>query len=112
MVGAPRGGANRAGEVFILESFTPSDKGKEKLVVRQKLSGNQMGEFFGGCLASVDLNGDGLEVGHYISILLLYYYIITILEDLVVGSPLATYEEVRKKRSASKGKYLKVSLNN
>ena len=93
VIGAPRGGANRAGEVLILESFTPTDKGKEKLVVRQKLSGNQMGEFFGGCLASVDLNGDGLE-------------------DLVVGSPLATYEEVRKKRSASKGKYLKVSINN
>ena len=48
-----------------------------------------MGEFFGGAVASVDLNGDGLD-------------------DLVVGSPLATGELVRRKRSA--GKYLKVKI--
>ena len=49
-----------------------------------------MGEFFGGAVASVDLNGDGLD-------------------DLVVGSPLATGEKVRRKRAT--GKYLKVNKN-
>ena len=48
-----------------------------------------MGEFFGGAVASVDLNGDGLD-------------------DLVVGSPLATGELVRRKRSV--GKYIKVKI--
>lgn len=73
-----------------METFSPSDKGKQNLVVRQKISGSQLGEFFGGCLTSVDLNGDGLD-------------------DLVVGSPLATFEEVRRKRSSTSGKYLKVN---
>ena len=74
---------------MILESFSASEGGRHKLSVLQRVSGDQLGEFFGGSVASVDLDGDGLS-------------------DLVVGSPLATYEEVSRKRSASAGKYLKV----
>ena len=37
--------------------------------------GSQLGEYFGASLVSADLNGDGLD-------------------DLLVGSPLATFEEV------------------
>ena len=90
IIGAPRGGPSRAGQVYIIDSVSPSGKNKGKTDFLQKLSGDQMGEFFGGAVASLDLNGDGLD-------------------DLVVGSPLATTELVRRKRST--GKYLKVSHN-
>ena len=87
IIGAPRGGPSRAGQVYITDSVSQEENDGETDFL-QKLSGDQMGEFFGGSLASVDLNGDGLD-------------------DLVVGSPLATSELVRRKRSA--GKYLKVN---
>ena len=89
IIGAPRGGPSRAGQVYIIDSVSPGDGNNGKTDFLQKLSGDQMGEFFGGSLASLDLNGDGLD-------------------DLVVGSPLATAELVRRKRSA--GKYIKVKI--
>ena len=88
IIGAPRGGPSRAGQVYIIDSVSQREENDGETDFLQKLSGDQMGEFFGGSLASVDLNGDGLD-------------------DLVVGSPLATSELVRRKRSA--GKYLKVN---
>ena len=87
----------RTGEVFIVEKFFESQNGNsadKKMKLIQRLSGvkivvfnnhkysfplgSQLGEFFGASLVSADLNGDGLD-------------------DLLVGSPLATFEEVFEK---------------
>ena len=89
IIGAPRGGSSRAGQVYIIVKNNENRGGGGKTDFIEKVAGDQMGEFFGGAVASVDLNGDGLD-------------------DLVVGSPLATGELVRRKRSA--GKYIKVKI--
>ena len=71
IVGAPRAGLKRAGEVYIIEPLLIRKDNKNAIKVVQTLSGSQLGEYFGASFASVDLDGDGLD-------------------DLVVGSPLST----------------------
>eukprot|EP00092_Neocalanus_flemingeri_P028826 GFUD01031298.1.p1 GENE.GFUD01031298.1~~GFUD01031298.1.p1 ORF type:complete len:351 (+),score=65.24 GFUD01031298.1:148-1200(+) len=93
VLGSPRAGIVRTGEVFIVEKFFENQNGNsadKKMKLIQRLTGTQLGEFFGAALVSADLNGDGLD-------------------DLLVGSPLATFEEARKKRSATR--YAKVFLH-
>ena len=50
---------------------------QKEMELIQKLSGTQLGEYFGAAIVSADLNGDGLD-------------------DLIVGSPLSTFEAVEK----------------
>ena len=90
IVGAPRAGQRRGGEVYIVDPF-PLDTAttrKHRVGVLDTVSGRQLGEYFGAAVVAADLDGDGVQ-------------------DLVVGSPLATHQEVRQKRAA--GKYVKVS---
>ena len=61
---------------------------QQRVGVLDTVSGRQLGEYFGAAVVAADLDGDGLQ-------------------DLVVGSPLATHQEVRQKRDT--GKYVKVS---
>merc|ERR1719357_387472 len=78
--GSPRAGQFRTGQVFLIEPFLGEEQKEMKLI--QRLSGLQLGEYFGAAIVAVDLDGNGLD-------------------DLVVGSPLATFEEARKKRSTT-----------
>ena len=90
IVGAPRAGQRRGGEVYIVDPF-PLDTAttrQQRVGVLDTVSGRQLGEYFGAAVVAADLDGDGLQ-------------------DLVVGSPLATHQEVRQKRDT--GKYVKVS---
>ena len=89
-MGAPRAGQRRGGEVYIVDPF-PLDTAttrQQRVGVLDTVSGRQLGEYFGAAVVAADLDGDGLQ-------------------DLVVGSPLATHQEVRQKRDT--GKYVKVS---
>ena len=89
-MGAPRAGQRRGGEVYIVDPFpldTATTK-KQRVGVLDTVSGRQLGEYFGAAVVAADLDGDGVQ-------------------DLVVGSPLATHQEVRQKRAT--GKYVKVS---
>ena len=90
IVGAPRAGQRRGGEVYIVDPF-PLDTAttrQQRVGVLDTVSGRQLGEYFGAAVVAADLDGDGVQ-------------------DLVVGSPLATHQEVRQKRDT--GKYVKVS---
>ena len=71
IVGAPRAGTKREGEVYIIKKFPLNDNKKQNIKILQTLSGTQLGEYFGASFAAVDIDGDGLD-------------------DLVVGSPLST----------------------
>ena len=41
------------------ERFSTSYSAKRQLILEQTLSGEQFGSYFGGSLATADLNGDG-----------------------------------------------------
>ena len=84
VVGAPRAGNKRTGEVLIIKGFE-TDWNQVNLL--QTISGHQLGEYFGAAVTTVDLDNDGLD-------------------ELIVGSPLTTNEKLRVKRSS--GKYIKV----
>ena len=75
IVGSPRAGGKRAGEVHLIKPFPLNSNKSQNIEIIQTLSGLQLGEYFGSSFAAVDLNGDGLD-------------------ELVVGSPLATHEQV------------------
>eukprot|EP00094_Tigriopus_californicus_P009659 TCALIF_09312-PA protein Name:"Similar to itga4 Integrin alpha-4 (Xenopus laevis)" AED:0.10 eAED:0.10 QI:0/0.6/0.54/0.90/1/1/11/1212/799 len=56
VLGAPRAGRNRAGSVFAV-----GFDGSATLTQISKAKGRQIGEYFGSALATVDVNGDGLD---------------------------------------------------
>ncbi|KAF4526341.1 hypothetical protein B566_EDAN014649 [Ephemera danica] len=68
--GAPRTESN--GRVYLFKF--PRDGDKSMMTNKITLSGTQPGEYFGGSLATCDVNGDNLD-------------------DLLVGAPLFTYTE-------------------
>ena len=63
--------------------------GSNEVSVLQTISGHQLGEYFGAAVATVDLDNDGLD-------------------EVIVGLPLTTNENLRIKRSSG-NKYVKVS---
>ena len=65
-VGAPRAGPSRAGLVFIVETDG------NQVIRKDKVEGEQTGEYFGSAVIAVDINNDGYD-------------------ELVVGSPLFTH---------------------
>ena len=95
VVGSPRGGREREGEVHIVERL-PQDgeagTARRKMVLYKQIRPRmgQLGEYFGASLAAADLNGDGLD-------------------DLLVGSPLSTLQQARGKRES--GRVSKVGVH-
>ena len=88
VVGAPRAGKARTGEVYLVKQFDlTSDSNDEDVEIVQTLAGKQLGEYFGSSFVSADLDADGLD-------------------ELIVGSPLTTHENIRNKRSPNR--YIKV----
>ena len=61
--------------MHLIKPFPLNSNKSQNIEIIQTLSGLQLGEYFGSSFAAVDLNGDGLD-------------------ELVVGSPLATHEQV------------------
>ncbi|XP_023336694.1 integrin alpha-PS5 [Eurytemora carolleeae] len=82
VVGAPRGGTYRTGQVLIVSIGSPGALNMHSTTVHQKLVGKQIGEYFGAALLTGDFNGDGED-------------------DLIVGSPLFTNQNVRVKRDGN-----------